>query len=172
MTYHLLDEPFSAFAGVALSSCVANMMRFDECSVVVCPQADNTWGFGADRILVKSQLRILAVKIRGSKMRGWRFVPLSTRRQVICRIFGSLLAQLKNGDIVWCHNWPYVAEALEPTIHSKGARLIYRAHNSLIHYSARTSFESFTPDALIFNSEAMRQEALTLMPYLKNTYTM
>lgn len=103
-------------------------------------------------------------------MRGWRFIPLSTRRQIICRIFGSLMAQLKRGDIVWCHNWPYVAEALEPAIHSRSARLIYRAHNSIIHYSARTLFESFTLDALIFNSEAMRQEALRVMPHLKNTY--
>ena len=57
MIYHLLEEPFSANTGLALSNFVANMMRFDECSVVVCPQADDTWAFEADRILVKPQLR-------------------------------------------------------------------------------------------------------------------
>lgn len=170
MVYHLLGEPFSAYTGLALSSFVANMMRFDERSVVVCSQADDTWGFRADRILVKPQLRILAAVIRGSTMRGWRFLPLSIRRQIICRMFGSVLSQLKSEDIVWCHNWPYVAEALEPAIHARGAKLIYRAHNTLAPYAAQGLFKSFTPDAFVFNSEAMRQEALELMPYLKNTY--
>jgi spore coat protein SA len=171
VVYHLLDEPFSAYTGLALSSFVANMMRFDECSVVVCPQADDTWGFTEGRILVKPQLRILAAVIRGSKMRGWRFLPRSIRRQMICSMFGSILSRLKSEDIVWCQNWPYVGEALEPAIHSRGAKLIYRAHNSLAPYTARGLFKSFTADALVFNSEAMRQEALKLMPYLKNTCT-
>ena len=169
--YHLLDEPFSAYTGLALSSFVANMMRFDERSVVVCSQADDTWGFTSDRILVKPQLRILTAVIRGSKMRGWRYVPLSIRRQIICLMFGSVLSRLESGDTVWCQNWPYVAEALEPAIHTRGAKLIYRAHNSLAPYSVRGLFKSFAPDALVFNSEAMRQEALELMPYLKNTCT-
>jgi spore coat protein SA len=170
MIYHLLDEPFSAYTGLAVASSVANMMRFDESSVAVCPEVDDTWGFRADRILVIPQLGVLAAKIRGSNMRGWRFVPLSARRRIICRIFGSLLSQVKSGDVVWCHNWPYVAQALERAIHARGAKLIYRAHNSLAPYAARALFKSFTPDVLIFNSEAMRQEALRLMPYLKNTY--
>jgi spore coat protein SA len=70
---------------------------------------------------------------------------------------------------VWCHNWPYVAEGLSRAIDRKGARLIYHAHNSLIDYSARTTFQAFTPDALIFNSEAMRKTAVDLLPYLRNT---
>jgi spore coat protein SA len=171
MVYHLLGEPFSAYTGLALANSVANTMRFDESSVVVCPEADDTWGFKEDRILVIPQLNILTVMIRGASMRGWRFVPSSTRKQIICSIFGSVLSTLKSGDIVWCYNWPYVAQALQSVIQSKGAKLIYHAHNSLAPYAARTLFKSFTPDALIFNSEAMRQEALRLMPYLKNTHT-
>ncbi len=171
MIYHFLDEPFSTYNGLALSSFVANMMRFDECSVVVCPQADDSWGFASDRIFVKPQLHILTSVIRGSKMRGWRYVPLSIRRQTICLMFGSVISRLESGDTVWCQNWPYVAEALEPAIHTKGAKLIYRAQNSLAPYAARGLFKSFNPDAIVFNSEAMRQEALKLMPYLKNTCT-
>jgi len=168
--YYLLDEPFSAYTGLALASTVANMMRFDQNSVVVCPEADDTWGFGADRILALPQLRILATEIRGSTMRGWRFVPFSMRRRIISLIFDSVLAQLQSGDVVWCHNWPYVASSLEQAIHSRGAKLIYHAHNSLVPYAARSLFQSFSPDALIFNSEAMRREARTCMPYLRNTY--
>jgi spore coat protein SA len=68
-------------------------------------------------------------------------------------------------------NMALVAAALEWAIHLKGAKLIFHAHNTLAPYAAQPLFRSFTPDALIFNSEAMRQEALALMPYLKNTYT-
>ena len=103
-------------------------------------------------------------------MRGWRFVPSRLRRRLINHMFGSALFQLTSEDIVWCHNWPYVAEALERIIHLKGAKLIYHAHNSLAPYAGRALFKSFTPDALIFNSEAMRQESLELMPYLQNTH--
>jgi spore coat protein SA len=169
MIYHFIGEPFSACTGLALANVAANMMRFDKSSVVVCPEADDTWGFGGDRILVIPQSGILAAEIRGSSMRGWRFVPSRLRRRLIYHIFRSAVSQLKSEDIVWCHNWPYVAESLEREIHSKGAKLIYHAHNSLAPYAGRALFKSFTPDALVFNSEAMRQESLQLMPYLQNT---
>jgi spore coat protein SA len=169
MIYHLLDESFSAYTGLALSIVTANMLRYDENSIVVCSQADQTWGFSPGRVMVLPQLKVLTVTIKGSKMRGWRFIPPPARRRLICRIFGPVLDRLQHGDIVWCHNWPYVAEALAGAIRMKGAKLIYHAHNSLIHYSARTAFKAFTPDALIFNSEAMRKEAVDLLPYLRNT---
>ena len=58
MIYHLVDEPFSAYTGLALSSIAANIMRFDDNSVVVCPKADDTWGFNSDRILIVPRLRL------------------------------------------------------------------------------------------------------------------
>jgi spore coat protein SA len=164
MIYHLLCEPFSAYSGLALSSAAANMMRFDKGSVVVCPQADDTWGFRSDRIKVIPQLHI-------ANIRGWQHVPLWMKRRLFCRIFGSVLSELREGDIVWCQNWPNIAEALERGIHSRGAKLIYHAQNSLATRAARTGLRSLNPDALIFNSEAMRQEVLSVLPWLKNTYT-
>lgn len=166
MIYHLLDEPFSAYNGLAVASVVSNIMRFDESGVVVCPQADDTWGFSADRIMVIPQLSKLNKMM---KIRGWRFVPLEVRIPLICHFFSTLLSKVEAGDIVWCHNWAYVAAALERIIHSKRAKLVYHAHNSLAFFKKRPVFQSFVPDALIFNSEAMRQEALTFLPFLKNT---
>jgi spore coat protein SA len=163
MIYHLLCEPFSAYSGLALSSVVANVMRFDE-SVVVCPKADDTWGFGWDRIIVIPQLKI-------ANLRGWQHVPLGMRRRLLSRVFRPMLSQLREEDIVWCHNWASIAEALELEIRSSGAKLIYHAHNSLAARAARTGLRFLNPDALIFNSEAMRQEVLSLLPQLKNTYT-
>jgi spore coat protein SA len=164
MIYYLLDEPFSTITGLAISRIIASMMSLNESSTVVCPQADDTWGFSPNRIRMIRQLHI-------ANIRGWRLVPLWVRRQLICLIFRPVLSQLRAGDIVWCNNWPLIAEALEPAIHLKGAKLIYHAHNSLVPYVERGLFKSFIPDALIFVSEAIRQEALGLMPYLKNTYT-
>jgi spore coat protein SA len=165
MIYHLVDEPFSAYTGLALSSIAANIMRFDENSVVVCPKADDTWGFSPDRIIIIPRLSLLANGV------GWRYAPASIRKWIICKIFEPVTSKLREGDIMWCHNWHYVAAALESVIHAKGAKLIYHAHNSLAPFQKRTLFQSFAADAYIFNSEAMRQEALTLLPYLKNTYT-
>ena len=89
----------------------------------------------------------------------------------MCRIFSPLLSKVQSGDIVSCFNLPVIAGALERAIHLKGAKLIYHAHNSLAPLATKPFFKCFTPDALIFNSEAMREEAIGLMPYLKSTCT-
>jgi spore coat protein SA len=164
MIYHLLCEPFSAYSGLALSNVAANMMHFDDRSVVVCPQADDTWGFGSSRIRVIPQLRV-------GNLRGWQHVPVRMRRRIFCRICDSVLSELQEGNIVWCHNWAGIAEALEQEIHLRGAKLIYHAHNSLAARAARNGLRSLKADAFIFNSEAMRQEVLKLVPRLKNTFT-
>ena len=165
MIYHLVDEPFSAYTGLAISSIVANIMRFDQNSIAVCPKADDTWGFPPERSLVIPRLSLLANGM------GWRFAPSAIRGNIIRNIFKPATDRLKEGDIVWCHNWHYTAAGLERTIHAKGAKLVYHAHNSLAPFAKRTLFQSFTADAYIFNSEAMRQESARLLPYLKNTYT-
>ena len=72
---------------------------------------------------------------------------------------------------MWFHSHPFFAAALEPAIRAKGAKLIYHAGNSFTVYpSPSRLFRSFTADAYIFASEAVRQEALRLVSDLKNTY--
>jgi spore coat protein SA len=104
-------------------------------------------------------------------MRGWRFLPVSVRRFIIYRLLYSFLSLLTAEDIVWCHNWPYVAEALERATKCRGTVLIYHAHNSLAAYKRLPLFHTFKPDAFVFNSEAMRQEALAIWPAMRNTFT-
>jgi len=164
MIYHILDEPFSTQNGLALSKDVANIMRYDKSSVVLCPQADETWGFMAVRILRIPLMRLVF------KHRTLSIVPSFLRRSLICRIFYPLLSCLNKGDVVWFHNWPQVCAALGKDIHLRGAKVIYHAHNSLPGRAARRALRSFHPDALIFVSEAMRREALTTLPTLRNTH--
>jgi spore coat protein SA len=72
---------------------------------------------------------------------------------------------------VWLNSEPFVAAALGAAIHAKGARMIYHSESSLTIYPRPSLFSSFSADAYIFASEAMRQEALRLVPHLQNTYS-
>ena len=171
MNYYLLDEPFSAYTGLALSSFVANMMRFDERSVVVCSEADDTWGYTPERILVKPQLRLLTAVIRGSKMSGWRYIPLIDTKTDYLFYFWLFPVPTKE--------WGYrLVPELAVRCRGAGPSSSHERREANLSRSelacalcGRRLFKSMTPDALVFNSEAMRKEALELMPHLKNTCT-
>ena len=104
-------------------------------------------------------------------MRGWRFLGRDLRQIIIQDLFAPMLSQLRGSDIIWCHNWPYVAEGLSIAVRAKGAKLIYHAHNSIAAYAGRSLFQDLSVDSMIFNSEAMRIEALSHFPNLVNTVT-
>ena len=59
MIYYLLPEweVFSAYRGGALAHITAAVMRFDLSSIAVCPYADDTCGFGAERVMQIPALR-------------------------------------------------------------------------------------------------------------------
>jgi spore coat protein SA len=165
MIYHLLpeNEPFSAFSGVAISRNVSNMMRLDSSRLVVCAQSDASWGFGSERILVVPKLRLLA------RIKGRRFIPRLLTKMFFQFVFQPVVSRLEPGDIVWCHNQPFYCAALEATIREKGAKLVYHAHNSICDGPTRSAFRTFTADAIIFVSQAIRKEALRSLPWLTNT---
>jgi spore coat protein SA len=165
MIYHLIpeNEAFSAFSGVAISRNVSNMMRLDPSRVVVCPKSDDSWGFSGDRILLVPALRLLA------RIKGRRFIPRLLTNLYFRWAFQPLLARLKPGDIVWSHNQPFYCVALEAAIRAKGAKLVFHAHNSICDAPTRAAFRAFTADATIFVSQAIRNEALKALPWLKNT---
>jgi spore coat protein SA len=164
--YHLLPErePFSAFSGLAIAGHVANVMRFDAEGIVVCESSDDSWGFGPERQLILPALRGYG------RIRARRHLPLWLAGPLLRCIFRPLLSRLKDGDIVWCQSQRAFAAALAGPIHAKGAMLIYHAHNSLADRQSLSVFKAFTPDVCVFNSEAMRQEALQFLPELKSTY--
>jgi spore coat protein SA len=166
MIYHLLPgaESFSMFSGLALARDVANMMHFDDSAIVVCREADDSWGFPADRSLVIPQMRIFG------RMKGRKYIPRAITTPFFRHIFEPFLAALKSGDIVWVHNQPFWCAALAPFIRAKGAKLVYHAHNPLTDRPHRSAFRVFTPDACIFVSDMIRQRALKWIPWLSNTY--
>ena len=136
-------------------------MRWNPSSVVVCADGDDTWGYGSDRVLVIPQLRAYA------RIKGRRRLPFGP---VLRHIFQPLLSRIQRDDLVWCHSQPHFSAALERPLHAKGAKLIHHSDSSIAGYANRIAFQKFTPDAFIFVSEAIRQEALALFLSMKNSY--
>jgi spore coat protein SA len=168
MIYHVLPEkePFSAYSGGAVARDVANLMRYDSSSCVICPSCDDTWGFEPDRTIALPGWRKYA-RIKGRKQ-----LPRWIYKVLLSRIFRPLVSLLKDGDIVWCHNQPYAAAALERTIHLKHAKVVSQYHDALLVEGRPSVYKSFTADASLFVSEFMRQEGLRLFPQLKHTYVL
>ena len=166
MIYHLLTElePLSVSTGGALSKDVANILLHDPMRKAVCISTDGTWGFAQDRLFVPPLLT------RYRKIRGRRFLPLWIHRPLLRFVFRPLLEKLREGDLVWCHNQPFFAAALEEEIHKRRAKLVYHAHDGNANYAVRNAFASFTADAYIFVSNALRERWLSLFPGLKNTH--
>lgn len=167
MIYRILPElePFSMTLGGAISKNVANIMRYDGSTVVTSKRADSSWGFSEVRVLVLPSLHIYR------RVPGRRFLPLWMHKVILRLVFRPLSSRLLTGDVVWCHNQPFFAAALEGTIHSKGAKLIYHCHDRHANYAVRSAFRSFTADSYIFVSDAMRALWLTRFPRLHNCHT-
>ncbi len=166
MIYHLLPEleEFSAYRGGALAKNIANIMRFESSRIVVCHAADDTWSYPSERIMVLPRLH------RYAGMRGRRFYPAWVTGRILRHAFEPLLLKLQDGDIVWCHNQPLFAAALEQVVHRRGAKFLYHCHGGSGERATKTGFCSFTADAYIFVSDALRQQWLRLCPFLENTY--
>lgn len=167
MIYHLLPElePFSADRGGALSHTVANLMRLDRHRSVVCIDADHTWNYGSDRLLVVPRLRLYL------HLRARRFYPPVITGPLLRWIYAPLLARLKRGDIVWFHNRPVFAAALAEPIRSKGAGVVCHFHDGLNNPALQRSLRKLQPDVSIFVSEFIRRYWLSQFPHLQNTFT-
>ncbi len=166
MIYHVLPELelFCTRRGGAISKNISNIMRFDESKVVVCSASASAWEFPPERIVVIPEL------LPYGKLKGRRFLPSWIKGPFFRRVFRPLLSRLEEGDIVWCHNQPYFAAALEQSVHAQGAKFILHAHDPYVPRTARRAFQSFTPDAWVFVSESLRQRFVQLLPEMKSFY--
>lgn len=166
MIYDVLPEveEFCTYRGGAISKVVANLMRFDSSRVVVASASDDSWGFGKDRVLTVPGL------LAYDKIRGRRFLPTWVKRNFYRHAYKPLLATLKDGDVVWCHNEPHIAQALERPITSSGAKLVYHSHDRHVLNTSVSAFKAIVPNAWVFVSEALRQRYLVLFPHFRNTY--
>lgn len=166
MIYHLLPEweVFSAYRGGAVANILANLMKFDSSIVVAGATDGDSWNLPSSRILLIPELALFA------KVRGRGYLPPWVVGSILRDAFAPVLSRLKKNDIVWCHAQPSLCAALYRPIRAKGAFLIYHAHSSLAPFPLRSKFKFFRADTVIFVSEAMRQEALSLVPSLADTH--
>jgi len=166
MIYHLLPEleSFSAMKGGALARDIANIMRMNSSHRVACAQADETWGFNSERILLLPGLH------RYDAVRAKRFLPIWVTAGLIRSAFKPLMARLQPGDVIWNHNQLMFSAALSSTIKAKGATLLHHFHDGHITYAGRSAMKAFVPDATIFVSDFLRRQWLDVFPTLPNTY--
>ncbi len=157
MIYHLLSEaePFSEHHGGAVSRWVANVLRDDESSTVICPSADSTWGFPVARVWVLSGLR---------KYEWWRERIRSTKAYPLTlRLLRSVLApvseKLQQGDTLYIHNRPEFALAASAMVHKQRAQIVLHLHNSHLLTVPERYRASLDVDALAFCSAFLKQEA-------------
>jgi spore coat protein SA len=163
ITYHLLteSEPFSEFAGGAISRWAGNVLRNGVGSVVVCPEADDSWRFSPECVFVLPGFKFYKTARRYLSRLPW----LSHGRLIFC-LFRPLLERLRRGDIVWIHNRPEFALALTPSIRRRGARVVLHLHNSHLSGGPEWLMKQIRVDKLVFVSEFLRQQAREKLPEL------
>jgi spore coat protein SA len=157
MIYHLLteSEPFSEHFGGAISRWVANVLRDDEDTKVVCPWADGTWGFSSERIVSLIHLnryRMFSDLFHHRRATGQRLMLLRY-------VFDSFAKTLKSNDTVYIHNRPEFAIALGELCRRKDVRLVLHMHNSHLLKLPESYRKRLRVDAFVFCSQYLRSEA-------------
>ena len=158
ITYYLLTEaePFSEFAGGAISRWAGNVLRSEPNSVVVCPWADGSWNFPQESI------QVLPGLARYKHFRRYlQRLPWFLHRQVIRAVFRPLLTRVRSGDIVWIHNRPEFAIAITALVQRAGGRVVLHLHNSHLVERPERLMKRVCVDRLVFVSEFLRQQART-----------
>jgi spore coat protein SA len=163
---HLLTETdsFSDKHGAALQRWVANVLKFEESETMVgCARADASWGLA----------HVKTIHLPGlwaySHIKGRYHMPWSLRRPLLRKILGPALKGLKAGCVVWIHNRPDYAAAIEADVRAAGARLVVHLHNSLLVSFPTKVTASFKADRLIFCSAYLEEEARRSFPDLQKT---
>ncbi len=122
--FHILpaDEPFSERCGGAVSRVVANLVHADAEAVIVCPSADETWGFSPRQIRASRFLRCCA---KSSILR--RF--LLKAKPLLRRLLSNLVKEAATGDVVWIHGSLGYALLLAEISSKRGFKLVLHMHN-------------------------------------------
>ena len=164
--FHLLTETdsFSDMHGAALQRWVANVVRFDDArTVVVCARADASWKLPQVEVCRLQELRAY------SKLKGRYRLPWNIRRRLLKRVLLRGLERLQPGDVVWVHNRPDYAGAIEERVRAANAKLVLHLHNSLLVTFPEVVTRSFIADRTVFCSNFLAEEALRKWPDLANT---
>jgi glycosyltransferase involved in cell wall biosynthesis len=163
---HLLTETdsFSDVHGAALQRWVANVLRFEEnTSVVASARADESWGLSHVDILK------LPALMAYSWVRGRYRMPWSLRRPMLRRILRPVVERLGAESVLWIHNRPDYAAAIQDDVQKTGARLVVHLHNSLLVSFPPAITQSLRADKLVFCSSYLEAEAKRTFASLENT---
>ena len=163
MVYHVLPEvePFSEYAGGALSRWAANTLRNDT-GTIICPWADSSWGFDERRIETH-----LGMSLYGKflKYRGYRF-RISYRVMILQWLMRGVTRSLAAGDVLYIHNRPEYLLALPP-LGKRAFKVVLHMHNDhLLNFSAEEK-RQLDPDLAVFNSEFLAAQGRLLVSGLR-----
>jgi spore coat protein SA len=160
--YHILpdEEPFSERRGGAISRWCANVLRDDPESRIVCPSADQSWGFAIDRVLVTPSL---------GKYGKNRYLRQAYRQSLsyLRNTISPGLREVKAGDVLWVQNDRKHAAALTGFAREKGAALVLHMHNSLPAYTSRKVIRELAQLKIVCCSNFLRVETEQNFPGLK-----
>lgn len=130
----------------------------------MCFGTDDTWTFPPGRVMTLKPLQAFAT------LKGRRHYPSFLIAPILRSVYHSFLARVAPGDLVWCHNQTQVCAALQDTVHARGAKLIYHAHDAWALRRGSRQLKSLSPDAWVFVSQALRNEWLKALPDLRNVH--
>ena len=165
MVYHVLPEvePFSEYAGGALSRWAANTLRNDM-SKIICPWADSTWGFDDRRIETNFGMHVYGKFLQ---RRDYR-LRISYRVSVMRWLMRGLARSLGVGDILYIHNRPEYLLALQPAEQKKFKVVLHMHNDHLLNLSPEES-RQVDPDLAVFNSEFLATQGSHAVRGLRRT---
>ena len=165
MVYHLLPEvePFSEYAGGALSRWAANTLRNDT-ATIICPWADSTWGFDDRRIQTSLRMHLYGrlLKRREFRLRtAYRIGFMRGTMRHIARSLGS-------GDTLYIHNRPEYVLALPPA-EKRRFKVVLHMHNDHLLNLSEQQKQRLDADITVFNSEFLATQGRRLVKGLRKT---
>ena len=165
MVYHVLPEvePFSEYAGGALSRWVANIVRNDTARII-CPWADSSWGFDDRRIETRFGMHVYGRLLKQRKYR----LRISYRVALLGGLMKRVSRLLEPGDVLYVHNRPEYLLAL-PSEEKRRYKVVLHMHNDhLLNFSSLEK-RQLNPDLAVFNSEFLGAQGKRLVPGLRRT---
>lgn len=167
MIYHVLSEQeiFSEFEGGAISRWVANVLREERDTHIICQKADDSWGFARDQVHVLPGLHNYI------RFRARRHYPAWLSGAILRNLGLRGIPELNPGDVLWVHGEPAIASALIPLKESFRAKIVMHLHGAafLTHNRGMLARLAATCDRIVFCSRFLESDARCRFPELKRT---
>ena len=152
--HHVLPEgePFSEHFGGALSRWTANVLRNDASAQIVAPSRDESWGFDRSRVRCLPELKGYSRLLQLSRNK----VRPNFRQKMARVVFRAAFRKATEDDVVYVHNRPEFAAAIDAAYPKRRFKLVLHMHNShLVHHPVA---HARCADLTVFCSEFLRSE--------------